>query len=1063
MTFTVLGKDVSEENTITLPKADQRQGVYIIGKTGFGKSTLLENMVTEDIKNNVGVCVVDPNNDLIDNIISRLGFQVNELKILIDEEQDKKKKDKLKRRYNNLKRRLEEDVIFIDLASRDYVAPFSLFYCDNPDDSFDSENVVSAFMHIMSSMYDISDQHVRLNQYFINIARLLTYNPQNTLLDIKRVMTDDSFLEKLLVNVHDPDVIWFWKDFFQKYSKGTRRGDDISMVSNKLEEFTKPVMRPWFGDITSPVNFRAFMDQGKLVFIKLNAQWPSLNKLLGNIIIAQLLDAAYSRRDIRKDDRRQMNVYIDEVQDYASPDLGRLFTQSRKYGLALTMAHQVLEQLDPLVKATCRQAANIISFRLSGENAKDIASEYDCSPQPGPPRQEPLKTPVRNPIEFMGMYTKGVHPQEVIRNFMEKYGNKLLENARKEEALEGDSRREWQRYEHDLAAGSRYIAAPSITVTNDARRALELLNTLFFQAMLAGKAGENPDDISIPDDLSSLLMRVVGDIGSRYITIMEEYQERMKGEGIEVTDLDKRREELYMQTAGCYVMINEKANSLQEVEKEAKEKLREAYRKYIQAQVSPVRANIFIVERTFERRSKKLFAPKTYEVIFVIPHVRDDHPYNGRFVVEMYDGKPNFEIDFTRIPRKLSFEGAVSNRLYHNWEEAAWFYLHLYENAWFHIDQTTFLDRRNWKTSERCVIWEHKDQYHRQHMLYSLGDKDRYWGTKPEELEFMLPTWELLPGIENTWSTPALVEKELERYMENVEKGHYGMQDRYYDLAKNYLERSEHVPNPKFPESYKTTHIPDTSIVAITNQAEVVLSKARYDNPKALEEVKKDSEKKRARINEEISLTIKIQALKSSYDTFITTFTEEIREVMRVLAAAPIEADSGLTQEVPGPEIPSTEVERRIANQIASLPEFTARARLKTGEYTITTIDPAPEEEIEDANGKKRKKRKLAYLKYNDLRQCIEDIQQRNAAQGYLRLRSDVEKDILDRRQPPQANGVPKQPAPPKTPPAGTAVQPPVANKPDTEDDDTEPSLPVVRPPFQAPPPPTPRRRKLNP
>src|SRR5437588_7259087 len=145
MTFSILGTDTQTSQAVELPQASRREGLYIIGATGTGKSTLLENLILQDINQGLGVCVLDPHGDLVNAVLSRM------------------------------KKRLE-DVVLIDLGSRDYVAGLNLFHCEHPEDPFEAENVVQAVMHILEKVYQISRDTPLMNQYFINITRTLIYN-----------------------------------------------------------------------------------------------------------------------------------------------------------------------------------------------------------------------------------------------------------------------------------------------------------------------------------------------------------------------------------------------------------------------------------------------------------------------------------------------------------------------------------------------------------------------------------------------------------------------------------------------------------------------------------------------------------------------------------------------------------------------------------------------------------------------------------------------------------------------------------------------------------------------
>jgi Helicase HerA, central domain len=352
MTFSVLGTDTQTGQRVELPQSSRREGLYIIGATGTGKSTLLENLILQDIDQQIGVCVLDPHGDLVNAVISRM------------------------------KKRLD-DVVLIDLGSEAYVTGLHLFHCEHPDDAFEAENVVQAVMHILEKVYHISRDTPLMNQYFINITRTLIYNPQATVLDIPRLLTDAAFRGSLLANVPDDDVQWFWTELYEQHRRGKRLDEIISAVTNKLVEFNSRVLKPWFGQNTQTVNIRQIMDERKILLVKLKARWQSMTSLIGSILIAQILDAAYSREDTRVNKRKQFNVYADEFQTFASQDFAQLFTEARKYGIGISISHQVFEQLDDTIKATIKQAANIIVFRVSSDNAKEIAGEFDCTPPPG--------------------------------------------------------------------------------------------------------------------------------------------------------------------------------------------------------------------------------------------------------------------------------------------------------------------------------------------------------------------------------------------------------------------------------------------------------------------------------------------------------------------------------------------------------------------------------------------------------------------------------------------------------------------------------------------------------
>src|SRR5947209_11432168 len=247
--FTPTVEAIGKEVPVNLPQASRREGLYIIGGTGTGKSTLQENLILQDINQGLGVCVLDPHGDLVNAVLSRM------------------------------KKRLE-DVILIDLGSRDYVAGLHLFHCEHPDDAFEAENVVQAVMHILEKVYHISRDTPLMNQYFINIVKTLIYNPQATVLDVPRLLTDAAFRANLLVNVPDDDVHWFWTELYEQQRRGRRSDEILSMVTDKLVEFNSRVLKPWFGQKIQTLNMRQVMDERKILLVKLKARWQSMTSLI---------------------------------------------------------------------------------------------------------------------------------------------------------------------------------------------------------------------------------------------------------------------------------------------------------------------------------------------------------------------------------------------------------------------------------------------------------------------------------------------------------------------------------------------------------------------------------------------------------------------------------------------------------------------------------------------------------------------------------------------------------------------------------------------------------------
>ena len=409
MTVT-LGRDANG-NAISLEKEERLQGVYCIGSSGTGKSTLLTNMIQQDIKDNNGLCLLDPHGDLIERTIALMPPQ----------------------KYR--------DVILLELTSP-YAFGVNLFQCNDINDMEEVENTIAAVMHMLDKVYSISLLTPILNQWFLNITQTLLYNPPSSFLDIPRLFgdtpQDEKYRLKLAANVPNLQTKRFWQSF-SKTRHHTRTIDSMSAIENKLDDFFRPVLKTIFGQEITTINMREIMDEGKILLVKMNARWESITKLVGSVIVGQILDAAYSRRDIPVKKRKFFSLYADEFQWFASSDFANLFSEARKYSIGVTIAHQTLEQVDPNIIATCKQARTIINFRVSGENAAILATQFDSTP-PEPKMEESgrrkKQTPVRDIVGHL--LKRGKHENPIVNRFV---SDKLqeLETTAKEHERKGYS------------------------------------------------------------------------------------------------------------------------------------------------------------------------------------------------------------------------------------------------------------------------------------------------------------------------------------------------------------------------------------------------------------------------------------------------------------------------------------------------------------------------------------------------------------------------------------------------------------------------------------------------
>ncbi|MCI0619604.1 type IV secretion system DNA-binding domain-containing protein [Candidatus Wolfebacteria bacterium] len=327
---------------------DRTKHVYAIGKTGMGKSTLLENMAIQDIVNGNGFAFVDPHGSSADALLD-----------YIPEE-----------RVN--------DVIYFAPHDLDFPVSFNVM----EDVGYDRRHLVasglmSAFKKIWVDAWSARMEYILTN----TILALLEY-PDSTLLGINRMLVDKEYRRAVVENIGDPSVKAFWTEEFAKYTERFA-AEATPAIQNKVGQFTSnPVIRNIIGQPKSSFDLRAVMDERKIVIVNLSkGQIGEANaNLLGSMLITKLYLAAMSRSDLSRPDLEKLPnfyLYVDEFQSFANESFADILSEARKYKLNLTMAHQYIEQMSEEVRAAVfGNVGTMIAFRVGAFDAEVFEKEF---------------------------------------------------------------------------------------------------------------------------------------------------------------------------------------------------------------------------------------------------------------------------------------------------------------------------------------------------------------------------------------------------------------------------------------------------------------------------------------------------------------------------------------------------------------------------------------------------------------------------------------------------------------------------------------------------------------
>ena len=338
-THTTLGEFVM------LDPEERRRHLYIVGQTGTGKSTLLLNLIGQDLAAGAGLALLDPHGDLAEAVLL------------------------------HVPRSRTNDLVYINPADLDRPIGFNPL-ARVPEDlkPIVADGVVSAFRHVWPDSWG-----PRLDYILTNAVRALLDVPGATLLMLPRLLVDTAFRAQLIDrHVSDPVVRSFWVNEYEGYAANFR-AEAISPIQNKIgKALMVPSLRNMLAQPKSTIAFRRLMDEGAIVICNLakGALGESTAHLLGALITTSLAQAALSRADTPAADRRIFHLYADEFQAFATESFGLVLSEARKYGLTLTVAHQYLEQLpDRLRAAVFGNAGSLIACRVGATDAPMLAEQ----------------------------------------------------------------------------------------------------------------------------------------------------------------------------------------------------------------------------------------------------------------------------------------------------------------------------------------------------------------------------------------------------------------------------------------------------------------------------------------------------------------------------------------------------------------------------------------------------------------------------------------------------------------------------------------------------------------
>ena len=324
---------------------DRRRHVYLIGKTGMGKTVMMENMAIQDIQRGNGVAFIDPHGEAAERLIDFIpSSRVN-------------------------------DVIYFNPADLDFPLAFNVMEkVDFKHRHLVAGGLMGVFKKVWPDVWSARMEYILNN----SILALLEY-PDSTLLGVNRMLADPDYREKVVDKITDPVVKSFWINEFGRYTQ-RYEVEATAAIQNKVGQFiSNPLIRNIIGQVKSTIDMREVMDSEKILILNLSKGrvGEDNSRLLGALLVTKIQLAAMSRVDIPEEKRRDFYLYVDEFQNFATEAFANILSEARKYRLSLTLGHQYITQMEETVRdAVFGNVGTLVLFRVGAEDAEFLEKEF---------------------------------------------------------------------------------------------------------------------------------------------------------------------------------------------------------------------------------------------------------------------------------------------------------------------------------------------------------------------------------------------------------------------------------------------------------------------------------------------------------------------------------------------------------------------------------------------------------------------------------------------------------------------------------------------------------------